>query len=434
MKTNENSHITLEPEFHKNLMKRVCASYSASMTAKNKNPHIETPDNKNSHYYKSLENDIEERLKEEGATISYATLHRFFWNNTYSFKSYTVELLEKYSNLHNEDFPSSQQSSPIFQQEVIQTKTANEGALSEYLATLKYFYNTTYQIKEGCKVSEEALELFPEQIDIVRWWALFHNRKMEWIPVRTTLAIIATKTTDEKVKSECLLAIFESYLNEFIRIRHQNSAEFEKLKEAKGKYLDVIPNKETIGKYYYFLARYFEAEWWVIPKYSGKIASMNILNSAVKLIDKALSLYPKKSDSGYSAAHPVPWWLYCHKAMLYKILEHHKFEESSEEFFAVMKREVEKKDNTLKKSIHIYAATYFLMKEDDIALNTFLRELIIRVTARLEELGLSEDYEDSEVESYSYHHIDMIFWREKDEEIRNKYFSIMNKFQQECPW
>jgi hypothetical protein len=278
------------------------------------------------------------------------------------------------------------------------------------------------------------LKLFPTQIDIVRWWALFHNRKMEWIPVRTTLTEISANTKDDKVKAECLLGIFESYLNEFIRIRHQKSAEFEKLKEAKGNYLDIIPDKEAIGKYYYFLARYFEAEWWVIPQYSGKIASMNILNSAVKLIYKALSLYPKKTDSGYSAAHPVPWWLYCHKAMLYKIMEHHKFEESSAEFFEVMKMEVEKKDNTLKKSIHIYAATYFLMKEDDIALNTFLKELIIRVTKRIEELGLSENYEDSEVESYSYHHIDMIFWRERDEDIRNKYFSIMNKFQQECPW
>lgn len=399
--------------------------------ARNRNPHIETPNNKNSPYYISLKRNIEEKVT--GSSISTGTLRKLFCDNiNRNYESSTISLLEEYANINpiiSAHLPVS--ASISFQENVVETITTN--TLAEYLTTLKYLYNITYQIKEGCKVSEEALVLFPEQVDIVRWWALFHNRKMEWMSVRTTLNNIAAKTTEEKVKAECLLGIFESYLNEFIRIRHHNSAEFEKLKEAKGNYLDVIPNKEIIGKYFYFLARYFEAEWWVIPKYSGKIASMNILNSAVKLIDKALSLYPKISDSGYSATHSVPWWLYCHKAMLYKILGHSKFEESCGEFFEVMKKEIEKKNNTLKKSIHIYAATYFLMKEDDIALNTFLKELIIRVTKRIEELELSEYYEDSEVGSYSYHHIDMIFWQERDEEIRTKYFSIMNKFQQECP-
>lgn len=312
------------------------------------------------------------------------------------------------------------------------TSTSKE--LKPFLAELEYLYYTTYELRKGCHLADEALDKFSNEKDIVKYWTLFHNRIMEWEPVRNKLINISDTSKDIKIKQECLFGIFENYLNQLIRDKGNRYEEFKELRRAKGKYLDMIPGKETISKYHYFLARYIEAEWWVLPneeRYSGNY----LLDEAIKEIETAIQYYLKKSSSGYSKKYDEPFWTYCHKAMLCKIRgKHSEYEKSLVLFKKIITKELNKKENILVKSLQTYAATYYLLKKDPVGLKRFLDTLIVRIKKRIKELNLQKDYEVDEVRSYSFHHIDMIFWRDSDKLIKNKFVGIMTDFQNKCPW
>lgn len=298
-----------------------------------------------------------------------------------------------------------------------------ENELKKYINDLNEYYDT-YQLQQGCNLSEKAIKKYPFQIDIIHLWVLFHNRKMEWGSVRETLNNIIKQENSEEIKAECYLGIFESFLNEFTKDRYKTNS-FEQLKKAKENYLDRVHGKETNGKYHYFLARYFEDEWW-LQSILEKQSSLN-LSYAVNSINKSISLYNyNTASSGYQASHATPWWLYCHKAILLKLWEHPNCEQNIKEYKEMILKEVE--SSPLKKSVQMYAATSYLLIDDYEALQLFLDKLDRIIKKCFNEKSLSEIHPISEVDNSTFHHIELIFYKDEDKEKRSKYYSLLNSW------
>ncbi|MDI1254557.1 MAG: hypothetical protein PSV16_00525 [Flavobacterium sp.] len=389
-------------------------------------PNFILPDNKNNEIYEEFSEDITEVLEKLGVRkggvknfyVSGATLHALY----YIEKNFTLKII---TNLQR--YAASNKA-----KEAIETSKIDPKGLNEYIDELYKLYNITFQIVKGCNVAKRALQSYPTNSDIVHWWVLFHNRNMQWGVVRETLQNIVNRDNiDEKTIQICYLGIFESYLNDSIWLKdHTEIKNFETLKSAKEMYLDKAPDKNH-SQYLYFLARYKEAEWWFLPTQKGKERNMYLLESAFKVINGALESYIEKSNSGYPS---VPWWLNCHKAMLCKILKHDDFETTTQEFYDTVMPEINKDPRTLKKSLYMYAATYYLMNADAEGLTLFLNKSIEVIFQRIIDLNLPKCNNDSNVESYPYHHCSMIFWKKEDEKLKEKYIKILQDFQKKCPW
>lgn len=341
-------------------------------------------------------------------------------------KAYNYFNEEKKIGNPKNNFLNFVESSDALQIENISTKKdktydLNDSELKKYINDLNEYYDT-YQLQQGCNLSEKAIAKYPFQIDIIRLWVLFHNRIMEWGLVRETLNNIIKQENSEEIKAECYLGIFESFLNEFTKDRHKTDS-FEQLKKAKEKYLDRVHGKETNGKYHYFVSRYFEEDWWILP--ISEKQSSSSLSHAVNLINKSISLY-NTAPSGYQASHTLPWWLYCHKAILFKLWEHPKCEQNIKEYGEIILQKV--KSSPLKKSVQMYAVTYYLLIDDYKALQSFLNKLDTIIKERLNEKSLPEIHPISEVDNFTFHHIELIFYKDEDKEKRSKYYSLLNSW------
>jgi len=242
-----------------------------------------------------------------------------------------------------------------------QNPSESDPYFTKFNAKLKNLYDK-FWLQEGCALSIEAIKVYPFQVDIIRWWTLFHNRKMEWIMVREQLKQKINQTDNEEneeIRAECYLGIFESFLNEFTKDRHNKQitpSPFNKLKTAKDQYLDKVPKKEDNGKFHYFLARYYEEEWWVQPE-NEKSSTQTLLDYAITAINKSIELYElyDLSASGYQTSYKIPWWLYCHKAMLFKLWGHDDSLNIIEEYKSVILKEAEEEKE---KKIHSNVRCY----------------------------------------------------------------------------
>ncbi|MDN3583960.1 hypothetical protein [Mucilaginibacter flavus] len=227
------------------------------------------------------------------------------------------EKLEQYGSTSELRLWAQERANQLFGQ---LTPVTDQQQLEHDLAKLKALYQQ-YQLNHGCQLANEVVKRFPLHPGIIRWWALFHNRTMNWKGVRKAL-LPRLENADHELRSVCHLAIFESYLNKFTREKSQ--AAFQKLLKAKHQHLDQIPGKEDNGHYHYFLARFIEEEWWMSPP-AKRESAMPLLVQAINSIDRSIDLY-QSAASGYQAMEHQPWWLHCHRCILLKLSGHDKFE------------------------------------------------------------------------------------------------------------
>lgn len=293
----------------------------------------------------------------------------------------------------------------------------NDVELSGYLKRLNDLYNE-FKLGPGLKLVKEVVKRYPFQEDVIRSWALFHNRRMDWTTVREILGIKINLTINNNVKTECYLGIFESHLNEFTKKRHEQGA-FNKLDYAKTNFLDKIPDKECVGHYYYFLARYYEEEWWISSEKTKK--ATNTLKLAIDSINESISLYKEKL-SGYGANNNNPWWLFCHKAILFKLWRHEMYDEVLNQFYNMI--EIELKNNPKKKSAQIYMVTYYLLLDNEKKLVNFLADLKNTMIENLPN-NSSED-KLSDIDNFTYHHLELLFYQKEDKFKYERYYEIIN--------
>jgi len=299
----------------------------------------------------------------------------------------------------------------------------SDSRLNNYLSELKNLYKT-HQLSKGCILAEHVIKIYPFHNEVVTQWALFHNRTMNWAKVQSILLKKAESLTDKiDVQTVCFLAIFESHLNEFTKHRYETGS-FNKLRIAKETFLDTIHEKENNGKYHYFLARYIEEEWWV-STLNTKLTSVPDLKKGIDHINTSINKFKEtsniNSNSNYSAGDP--WWLYCHRCILLKLINHSTFESNCEEYGKMIKKELEADENILQKSIQIYNVTYYLLRDSREELIDFLTDLEIRVK-NINHIKSEDDI--SEVDNFTYHHVDLIFY---DNELKiTEYFEILNSW------
>lgn len=310
--------------------------------------------------------------------------------------------------------------------------------LQTYIIELDTLYGK-HLLTEGLKRSEEIIKIYRYQEEIIRRWALFHNRKMRWWDVRNELTQVRTEIKNDKVVAECNLAVFESYLNDFAANYSQEL--FKELVKGKCGYLDAVPNKENNSKYYYFLARYYEEEWWWLtinnkPKPLSLHYGIEAINKSIEIFEekrsRSISYTPKRSD--YSNSDP--WWLYGHKALLLKLWEHEDFPSALAKYEGMILKELERaneKDNEiLKRSFQMYAATYQLLKDDsqlEALLNLLNRKIDIAISSLPEEAREEvRKAEVSEVDNFTFHHTDFIFHKQSDKKKKKKYCSILENW------
>lgn len=226
------------------------------------------------------------------------------------------EKLEQYGDTTNLTLWAQERANQLF---AALTQQTDQRQLEDDLAGLKAHYQQ-YQLSRGCRLADEAIKRFPLHPGIVRWWALFHNRTMNWKGVRKALQPRLENAKPE-LRTVCQLAVFESYLNKFTR--EKSPAAFQKLVKAKHQHLDQIPGKEDNGHYHYFLARFIEEEWWMSPP-AKRESAMPLLIQAINSLDRSIELY-QSASSGYQAIEHQPWWLHCHRCILLKLSGHEKF-------------------------------------------------------------------------------------------------------------
>lgn len=289
----------------------------------------------------------------------------------------------------------------------------DEILLEDYLNKLNVAYQN-FDLELGIEIAKEAISIFPFQIDITRWWILFHNRKTEWHKVRTNFKKRLKENINSDLKAEISLGIFESYLNEYMKNKHLPKS-FNALIKQKGKYLDLIDNKELNGKYHYFMTRFYEVEWLNTPR--EKKQSNTSLYNALVSINKSIDLYTK-DRSGYQKNYTNPWWLYAHKAIIYKLWGHRSSKEAIEQFGEGIMNELFEKNGLKKKSLQVYAITYFLLLGDSEKLSSFL--------LKLKENGITKNI--NELDNYTFHHIDLLFHKEEDSELRKKMTSVITEW------
>jgi hypothetical protein len=294
---------------------------------------------------------------------------------------------------------------------------SGDAELQKFLEDLKEMYRS-FRLKDGCDLSSKALKQYPFHLDIIRWWTLFHNRRMKWELVRETLLIKIPDSPSEGVTAECYLGIFEACINEYTRDRHHANA-YKEFQMAKAKYLDLVPNKEMNGKYYYFLTRFMEEEWWKLPNHAKQ--SSTIIFHAILNINKSIELY-RNDNSGYSAIDVKPWWLHCHKALLLKLWEHEEFSASLKQYGELILTEIEINPN--RKSTQMYAITYFILLNNLKKLNSFLKKLDETLIDGGKNINIScEENKITTVDNLAYHYIELLFYN--DTEKQKKYHQVI---------
>ena len=326
------------------------------------------------------------------------------------------EKLEQYGDISALRLWAQERANQLFGQLVPIT---DQQQLEHDLAALKALYQQ-YQLTRGCQLANEAIQRFPLHSGIVRWWALFHNRTMNWKGVRKEL-LPRLENADQELRTVCQLAIFESHLNKFTREKSQ--AAFQKLLKAKHQHLDQIPGKEDNGHYHYFLARFIEEEWWMSPAVKRESAMPQLIQ-AINSIDRSIDLY-QLAGSGYQAIEHQPWWLHCHRCILLKLSGHEKFTAYRDDYGRMILEILFSPANLLKKSMQVYAVTFYLLSDQQAELALFLGDLDTRV--RLAHNGSATAGEDiSEVDNFTYHHTDLLFVDEPEK--RQQYYHILNNW------
>lgn len=275
--------------------------------------------------------------------------------------------------------------------------------LQKYLDLLQELYDV-FDLAKGCEESAKAFDVYTYHPRIVKYWALFKNRNKDWDIVREVLKPMAQDiNNDDEIREVCYLAIFESHLNEWTQRRHDEGIQY--LINVRNNYLIRVPNKEAVGQYHYFYARYLEEIWW--KSSSDTKRSGNHLTDALNSIRKSLDLY-----DGTAADGKIPWWLRCHEVILLKLLEPHPdFKSRLEEYNKMIVEAALSLPK--KKSIQMYAVTNFLLHDDEHKLLEFFDKL----NAQTETLyGSSNNIkeEESEVDNFSYHHAELIFFDQPD--------------------
>jgi len=294
-------------------------------------------------------------------------------------------------------------------------------SIEDSLAKLKELYNN-FDLQNGCEYANLVLKAFPFNLDIVRWWTLFHNRCMEWTALRKVLDATIQKTKDEALIAECQLGIFESYLNEFTRERHEpDSSYFRRLKDAKEQILETIPKKSLNGKYFYFKARYYEEEWWVSSLETKRVG--HYLAYAYEAINRSIELY-ETAASGYPSSYSTPWWLYCHKCILLKLLDNPNFPVILEEYRKMILEEVEK--TPIKASVQMYAASYFVLLGSASRLKNFFEDLDQKIEVYSNVNGIKPYREANVLDNFTFHHIELIFYN--DMELKNEFFNNVSSW------
>jgi hypothetical protein len=292
----------------------------------------------------------------------------------------------------------------------------------EHFESLRNYYKN-YQLTAGCTLAAELIEQFPNDSAIVRWWALFYNRLADWSTVRKRLLGLLNSQPFPDLHNVCNLAIFESYLNSFGQQKSQQS--FDELSAARQNYLENVLNKETNGQYYYFLARYFEEEWWMDTK-EKNVSDTTILYKAVKCIDWSIELY-ESSISGYQSMEKVPWWLFCHRCLLLKLIDHPSFEKNLTDYRKMILELMKLPHNIQMKSMQTYAVAYYLLMGSMDLLLTFFDDLKHKVSRRKQKLKLKQPIDEiSIVDNFTYHHVDMIY--HADEDRREVYYKILDNW------
>ena len=99
--------------------------------------------------------------------------------------------------------------------------SANDPELERTFDELSRLYQIN-DLTNGRKKADEAIHQYPIEVsEVIRWWALFYNRSKKWEVVREKLTEKISVKPAKDVEAECHIAIFESYLNQFVEERNK---------------------------------------------------------------------------------------------------------------------------------------------------------------------------------------------------------------------
>lgn len=294
--------------------------------------------------------------------------------------------------------------------------------LNSYISNFDSLYQQ-WKLREALSEIKNGIIDFPFHPEIIRRWALIHNRLKRWTQLREKLKAKISRN-DPEVKLECYLGVFESFLNEYTVIPNPNT--FKNLEKAKEDYLDEIPDiEEDNGQYHYFLARFLEEQWVNSSSKTQDVISP-ILRDALDSINMSISKYEDdqnlSSDRKKYSGEDIPYWLYAHKCILLRLLRHKEYKNQIDRYGKIMEEKL--KTGLEQKTVQIYSVTYYLLRDSVVELKNFFKRLDQRIRKSYADKGEKYIEPRSVVDNFTFHHVDLIFYN--NENKRQAYIKILN--------
>lgn len=295
--------------------------------------------------------------------------------------------------------------------------------LNDYISKFDSYYKKWNLPKAMSEIKKGIID-FPFHPEIIRRWALIHNRLKRWGILRTELTK-KLERNESSVSLECYLGIFESHLNEYTEKIH-NPGSFKNLEKAREENLDKIPDiEEDNGQYHYFLARFLE-EQWINSSPKTQTVISPILRDALDSINMSISKYEDdqnlSSERKMYSGVDIPYWLYAHKCILLKLLRHREHKTQIDHYGKIMEEKLI--TGLEQKTVQIYSVTYYLLRDSLVELKNFFKLLNEKIKQTYTDKGEKYIEPRSIVDNFTFHHVDLIFY--DNENKRQAYIKILN--------
>lgn len=318
----------------------------------------------------------------ECGKISCPTLYKFFDHEKdhliteINFSESTINILKCFAD----KFPSIAENKVSFE-------SADQNAIFEISKQLQHLYEQD-QILEGVEKANLAYDTYKTHPKILRHVFRFNMRVKNWPKINAVIEELSKKELSDKVVALCNLALFESELRKaYSNYRFDRSEQSTKIIEAK-RYLEKIPQSQHNNKeYWYWLGRWYLELW--------------LSTEGTDIVDLKLSLscFEKSLQLKYS------WFCHCYKCIILMLLGNKTTKEEIKKFTEIIIEE--KKRQPKRPAVRTYMITALILNDDISGLKNFLLEQNLPVSV-------------TDFQSTIFHHIELIFFRNKKKQITYK--------------
>lgn len=274
---------------------------------------------------------------------------------------------------------------------VQEKKTAiNVASIAE---ELQFLYEND-DFREGLKLAEKSFKENNSHLMLLKHVLRFNMRDKNWQRINEIANSLIDMELSDEQKAMCMFTLFECNLREGYEFRFDATLFAEMIRKIRSNLNQVPTSQKETHQYYYLLGRWHLEMWW------AHRSTNNLTN-----LTQAMSCFNRSIEMKNT------WWTQCYLCIVYKLLNHEKFEDESKNFqFRIFDFQQKK---PLQPSVKIYCITALILIDDCEGLSKYLKSI--------NEKMYPLDFEDSLI-----HRIEMLYSFEQDK--LNFHKNIVNKW------